>query len=708
MESSQVYEIETLEIIDLKHFFSLLRRRFWLLLLCLLLGGIVAFGVSRYQTPVYEADTQVMVTRSSSSNSAIDLTQTLNSQQLSQTYIELLSRKWVQDDVSQRIGGEIDENQIKISAAPNTLVINITVEDPDPARASLIADTLVQVLVAQNEALQSSRYNDAERGLNLQIQQVQGQLTDIQSQLDLVRAGAYEDKLADAEKKIEATQANISAAQAEIEDLSTLSTSRAQALLQSSQARLEQLHAALDEQLNIYQDMETKLQTDPAIAQDQAAADALQAQMAEQGVTINNTRDEIATLEDEIDWLTPLTVPDALDSALENKEKYLATQQKLLESYQEIYTNLLVTGEVQVDTDEIAKLEKNLDLYQQIFLNLTNNLETVRLEKMQNVPNVVQINPALPSDEPVRPRILLNTVLGAVAGLVLAVAFVLLADFLDTTLKTSEDIERTLNLPVLGYVLQLDKNLVEQDGPYVLHAPRSPVAEAFRSLRTNLEFIGIDQPLKSILISSSGTAEGKTTVAANLAAAMAQSDKRVVLVDADLRRPRLHRELGLTNSLGLSDVFRERVSLRDIYQLWPDLPLTVITSGGIPPNPAELLGSEKMRQILEELEAQFDFVVIDSTPTIVTDSQLIAARVDGVLLVLWPGRTHAEAARAAVEGYRRVGARLLGVVMNNVKPSQSYGGYTPYSYYQYATQEKGLQLPWQRSRSVRKDKETSE
>jgi len=217
--------------------------------------------------------------------------------------------------------------------------------------------------------------------------------------------------------------------------------------------------------------------------------------------------------------------------------------------------------------------------------------------------------------------------------------------------------------------------------------PRSPAAEAFRSLRTNLNYIGVDKPIKSILVASPGKAEGKTTIAVNLAAIMAQGGKSVVLLDADLRRPRVHRELGLVNHTGLSNAFLENISVLDTIQICKGLDFSVVTSGRLPPNPAELLASEKMGHILEVLETSYDYVIVDSTPTIVTDSQLIAARVGGVLLTISPGSTQIEAARTAVAQYRQVGARLLGVVINMVKASQGYyGRYTPYSnasYYDY-------------------------
>ncbi|MBN1303148.1 MAG: polysaccharide biosynthesis tyrosine autokinase [Anaerolineales bacterium] len=708
MEYSRSSTSNSIETYTLKYLFDLLRRSIWWLLLITVLSAGIAFAVSNFQEKIYQARTQVMVTRSSSSGPVSDVTQIMNVQQLTQTYVELLSQGWVREDVHSIIGGDVRSDQITITAATNTMVINIIAEDPDPKRAELIADTLVQVLIDKNEEIQSSRYNDAEASLDLQINQVQSQIETVQTQLNVARSGALDEKITESQDKLQATQDNISAAQDEIDKLNTLTQARAQVLLISNQNTLNQQQTVLDNQLANYQEMKNTLETDPQVLSDPAYKAGIEASMAELGVAINQTRSQIEKLQREITWLTPLVEPGAIEKALLEQQEYLLTQETLLVSYQNIYTNLLVSDQAEIDTDEIEKLTKDLDLYQQIYLNLMNNRETVRLEKMQNMPNVVAVNKAEASPSPVRPRIWLNTIISGAAGLIFAIVAVLVIDALDTTIKTRDDVERVLNIPIIGYIFQLAQEEKTKDGPYVVHVPRSPAAEAFRSLRTNLEFIGVDQPLKSVLISSPGAGEGKTTVATNLAAVIAQSGKRVVLVDADLRRPRIHKELGLVNRVGLSDVFRDRVTLKDIYQTWDDLSLSIITSGGIPPNPAELLGSGKMGVILDELKAEFDFVIIDSTPIVVTDSQLIAARVDGVLLVLWPGRTDIEAARLAAEQYRRVGARMLGAVLNNIQPGQGYGygGYTNYHYDAYnreGLQPKGfLRFPWRQDKITRK------
>jgi capsular exopolysaccharide synthesis family protein len=719
MDNTHYQDVEGFETVDLKRFFDALRRGVLWIVIGLLIGMGAAYLVSKLQTPIYAASTQVMVARSNTEGPVTDITQQLSSQQVAQTYVELLSQDWVRENVSTRVGGAvISKGQIKVSAAANTQIIRITVEDPDPQRAIIIADSLVQVLAEQNESIQATRYTETEASLDLQITELEGKIAELQGELGKATSNALTDQLAAAQSNIELTQESIRAAKDELAKLENVgATNRAQSMLATAQVNLEQAQARLAQQLADYKTLEDKLANDPQVRQDPSLAAGIQSSMAELGVSINATREKVDSLTADIDWLTVLVEPGELERAISDQQQTLSSQEELLVSYQAIYTKLLVSGKAESTTDEIASLEKNLNLYQQIYLNALNNREALRLARMQNVTNVVQLNPAISSGVPIRPRVLFNTLLGGLAGLILSISIILLTNSLDTSLKTRDDVERVLRLPVLGYSLHVASTDEENGGPHVVRLPRSPAAEAFRSLRTNLDYIAIDKPLKSVLISSPGASEGKTTVAINLAAIIAQSGKRVVLLDADLRRPRTHRELGLVNRVGLSDVFVDKISLKDAIQPWDDLGLSVITSGGLPPNPAELLASEKMRHILDELETMFDFVVVDSTPTIVTDSQLIAARVGGVLLILSPGSTQAESARTTVEQYRHVGARLLGVVMNNVQAGQSYyGNYSPYTYYTYSQSNNGksssrgrknavngkIKLPWKKTASAKK------
>jgi polysaccharide biosynthesis transport protein len=709
MENNQVSEFEGLEVIDIKRVFFLLRRNLWLIIAGLILGAGLTLGFSLAQTPIYAASTQVMVTRSSAQgSSSVDVTQSLDVWTISQTYVELLSQRWILDKVAEELGMEEDGvGSVSVSLSQDYApLIYIEVEDPDPARAVLIANTLVKVLIDQNESMQSVRYASAEESLDLQIQKMEEQIQQTQAAVDQAKKDAYAVQVVEIQEKIKNTQSVIETKNAEIARLSRIgSAEQAQFLLFDAQNRQVTLQVLLSEQTAQYQRMSDDLQTNPLVNSDPAYAPAVQSSMTELDKAIKNTREQIDALTQEINFLLPLTQPGAFARAFQEKQETLTLQQALLNSYQETFTNLQISGKLTTDTNEITTLESNLDLYQQIYLGLLNNRETIRLQRVQNMPNVVQANTAIATDGPIRPRKTLNTILGSIAGFILVLAFVLIRDYLDTTIKSREDVERAVGLPVLGYVLSLPVE-TERDGPFVMHSPRAPAAEAFRSLRTNLEFIGVDKPIKSLLISSSEASEGKTVTAANLGVIMAQGGKNVLLVDADLRKPRLHQELGVPNRVGLSDLFRNRITIDEAIQSLNGLPLSVITSGGIPPNPAELLGSEKMVQILKELTARFDIVIIDSSPTLVTDSQLISARVDGVLIVMRAGETQAETAKMTFEQYRRVNARMLGVVLNNMSTGSHYG-YAPYANYKYYREEDlptsskpklSFRFPWQREK----------
>jgi capsular exopolysaccharide synthesis family protein len=194
----------------------------------------------------------------------------------------------------------------------------------------------------------------------------------------------------------------------------------------------------------------------------------------------------------------------------------------------------------------------------------------------------------------------------------------------------------------------------------------------------------VQRPIHTILVTSPGPSEGKTTVAVNLAAIFALSGKTVALLDADMRRPHVHRFMGLPNRDGLSNLFRSQGEIASVMRTKLELPhLMIITSGSLPPNPAELLGSQKMSEILEELHALVDVVVIDTPPSLVADAQILAGKVDAVLFVIQPGNTHAEMAKASFELFKRAGARIIGTVLNRIPRNRSYyyGGYKYYSPY---------------------------
>lgn len=343
--------------------------------------------------------------------------------------------------------------------------------------------------------------------------------------------------------------------------------------------------------------------------------------------------------------------------------------------------------------NEITRLETELVQYRQTYSQILQSYEQIRVSEAQATSNVAQVEPANVPEEPIRPRIMMNTVLAAVVGAMLAVGAIFLVEALDDTLKNPAEINRMLDLPVLGTIFRHD---VQAGQPISSASPRSTTTEAFRALRTNIQYASIDFPIRNLLVTSPTAGVGKTTVTANLGTVLAQGGKRTVLIDADMRRPALHRLFNLSNRLGLSSFFVFQSNLdkveipKDYIQPLKTDGLKVITAGKIPPNPAELLASDKMNALIQQMQSENEVVLIDSPPVMaVTDAAILATRVDGILLVVKPGYTKREAARQTVEQLRRVGANLIGVVLNEVDPrSGKYGYYyNTYQEYDYGSKE---------------------
>lgn len=420
---------------------------------------------------------------------------------------------------------------------------------------------------------------------------------------------------------------------------------------------------------------------------DMISTQSFQDQLTEVEAQIRPLQDEVSRLQQEIAALSPGRT-QLQRTQIAEKESRISQIKPLLDLYQQIYSNLVVLGKP-VDlgsetSSRLTQLQSTLDLYQQLYINLLSSLETIRLARLQNTPNIVQIESATIPQSPVRPRPLMNSALAGMVGLMLAAGVVFLVEYLDDTLKTPDDVERALGIPVLGFVAEMHPDKKNPDEIHVLKQPRSPVSEAFRSLRANLDFSSVEKPIRTLLVTSTGPSEGKTTIATNLAVIFSQNQKRIVLLDADLRRPKVHRMFGMANRSGLSNLFVGPERNVNIGRVLKNLPnLLIVTSGNPPPNPAELLGSAKMGKILDQMNRHVDMVIIDTPPSIVADAQILSARVDAVLLVIQPGVTRADTTAAALESFKRSGARIVGVVMNRIPKNRGYyyGGHKYYPSY---------------------------
>ena len=287
--------------------------------------------------------------------------------------------------------------------------------------------------------------------------------------------------------------------------------------------------------------------------------------------------------------------------------------------------------------------------------------------------------------EPVSPNTNLNLALGLLVGLAVGVGIAVLREVLDTRIRGTRDVEGVTDSPIIGGIT-FDPNAIKR--PLIVHDdPHSPRAEAFRTLRTNLQFLDIEPGGRSFVVTSSVQGEGKTTTSANLAIALADSGARVLIIDADLRRPKLAEYLGLEGAVGLSDVLINRVLLADALQPWGRNRLTVLPAGTVPPNPSELLGSRVMQELVHALEKQFDVVIIDTPPLLpVTDAALVSKMTRGALVITAAGRTDRRELEGAIAALENVGARISGIIVTMLptKGLDAYGygryGYGGYGY----------------------------
>jgi len=402
--------------------------------------------------------------------------------------------------------------------------------------------------------------------------------------------------------------------------------------------------------------------TDPVRAQ--AVANELAAQLIKQTPANNQSAEHQAFIEEQLTDLE--TKISETKSDIEKNKTDLANQ--------------FSARQISDAEREIAALENKLSDMQNNYAALLSNSDRGAV----NTLNIIE-SAGLPRT-PVGPNRMMNVLLSGVIALTIATGAAYLLEYLDDTLKTPEDINRFIGVPVIGYISELEKG--KYQGAYVAKNPRSAVAEAFRSLRTDLEFASVDRPLKTILVTSASIGAGKTTVAVNLATVLAQAGKKVVLLDADLRKPSIHRYLGLSNSKGISDVFRGNLDIYNVTVNWGEGNIFVITSGDLPPNPAELLGSKKMDQILDGLERVADVIIVDGPPFLVSDAAVLASKVDGVLLVVRHGRTRRQEAVAAMKQLKRSEARLLGTVMNGIpRSAEDYLGLYRYYHRYYGIEE---------------------
>lgn len=354
---------------------------------------------------------------------------------------------------------------------------------------------------------------------------------------------------------------------------------------------------------------------------------------------------------------------------------------------------------------KIIGLKRELESSRGMMDTYVQRLKEQELALASGRPNNITIqNRAVTPGSPIGPQRMRNIFAAMLLSFFAGIGLAFLLDYLDDSVRTSDDVSRHLGLPTLALIphyLNSEKRklLAAKNGNSVTAPPtalitmeerHSPMAEAYRHLRTSLLFSSAGKPPQTILVTSSQPSEGKTTTAINTAITLAQSDADVVIIDCDLRRPRIHSHFGFDNSQGLTNYLSGDKNTENLLRTYQDLPkLKVVTSGPIPPNPAELLSSNEMRNLLQFLSGKFKHVIIDSPPAIsFTDAAILSTQVDGVVLVAMANKSSIHLMRQFKQRISNLGARIYGVVLNGIKSSSVeydyYGGSSYYKYYSNA------------------------
>ncbi|MFQ5633013.1 MAG: polysaccharide biosynthesis tyrosine autokinase, partial [bacterium] len=355
---------------------------------------------------------------------------------------------------------------------------------------------------------------------------------------------------------------------------------------------------------------------------------------------------------------------------------------------------------------KLAQLERASKVDEKIYIMMKEKYQESQITEVGQLGDVRIIDPAKPPKNPIKPRKRLNLMLGMMVGLGLGVGLTFLLEAMDNSVRVMEDLTR-IGLPALGAIPEIrqqealkrikvmsngntngttaPEEVREMAARLITHfAPKSPISEAYRSFRTNIQFTKIDKPLQTLLVTSPGPGEGKSTTVANLAITMAQMGSKVLLVDADLRRPILHSIFKLDRRIGLTNTLVGRVSVDDAINETEIENLSIMPCGTLPPNPSELLGSAAMKNLIEELKSKFDIVLFDSPPVIaVTDAVVLCNKLDGVVLVVKSGQTDRNAASHAYSLLKNVSTNLLGGLLNGVNVESMYGSYYYYYHYYY-------------------------
>lgn len=570
---------------------------------------------------------------------------------------ELAEEKLSDADIITDIVGEA----IDVVPVPETKIVTVTFEHKNPAIAKLVANAAVQAykdvtldikLSATNYELQWMNEKAGEE--RRKLEQAETALQKYKRDNDLV---TVENRLTVIPQKLNQINQEFTRAQTERRELEEVYQQIMDAGDDMSQ--LQRIPVFADNQ--VLQTIREK------IFRAKQNIEELSKKYGYKHPRMINAKDELKILQNEMKFEVDRTIASTRNSYKLAQKK----ERNLKDLLTETKTELLNVNEKFV---QLSIMQREVDTNRVLYDALTSSIKKTGVTEQAQSVNIWMVRRAEIPEFPSSPNTKRALALGLILGLALGGGMAFFLEYLDNTVKSDKDLSSRFDLTVLGTIKQLKKKKEEIES-FIVHQPLSPLAESYRLIRSNLLLSSAEKPPQTVLVTSMGEQEGKTSTTINIARVLSQDGKKVVIIDCDLRKPRVHKVFGMKNSDGLSSYLTGNLESNLLHNI-PGENIKVITSGPIPPNPAELLNSQKMRTLIEKMAGMFDFILIDSPPVQrVTDSLVVSQVVDGTIVVVKAGKTTNEMLASGMKKLRDVNAHCLGFVLNGMKEGDAGGGY---------------------------------
>lgn len=726
----------------LTHYWRLLKRYYWVILLTCALGLVGAFFITKEMSPVYQAQSQIIFHQSQSNlfGKQIERVELLNPgdrwqfEQFWNTQREVLRSRWFGGRVVKKLGlldnyeflpkppperdSRTPEEREKavvakllstyaVSLAPDSRVANVVAKSNNAELSAQIADAVAETYVEYTEDFQSGGLDEIVTWFDSYVATKRSELEASQSELQKFKRDhnilslSYENRqnltasnMATVNEQLMEVRGKLSSESALLSQIremeradkrkSSDETSAAEAQNARDVARVKKRAIAdLIDNSSLKEAFiqEALLEQELADLHTRYLGDhpRVQAAQGRLDVVRKNIREEISRIR--------LGVANRVSVLQKNKSN-------LEQQLEQLKSEVFALNELGVEYSQRKDRAENLKKLYNTVLMRSSEMDLSSLYKGDTIQVLEKAQ--VPAG-PVSPKLPLNLAVGLLIGIALGSAAIVLIDALDTTIKSDADVANFSDKPLLALLPQIDGSALKSlevigesaADTITFTAPKSSFAEGIRTLRTNLMFMAPDNPPRLLLVTSPGPGEGKTMSSVNMAIAMAQSGQKTLIVDADMRRPRLHKALGIDDKdRGLSSIILGQLELDEVVQPSRIENLSVLTCGQIPPNPSELLHSDRFANLIEEVGDKYDRVIFDSPPLgAVSDALVLSHSVDGVLLILSFGNTQKEMLRRSVDQLSSIGAPLMGFVLNEIRADAS--GYAYQYYYRYSYENRG-------------------